>query len=199
MIRMPQMYHISRAARLAAAAALVALLTAGALACGAPGESAAAIEELQTKLRQVEEQNTDTIIKLEVFEARVSQLEEQNGHLSGRITQLEQDKEQLVNLVQGLAALAPGGAELLSGATSLLSAVGAAVSADPVTRETATEAQREMVRQYVECGLKSGGTPDAMIGAIAGPAEDAAWVQIESGEMSIAEVEAGLTVVCAGQ
>ena len=199
MIRMPQMYHISRAARLAAAAALVALLTAGALACGAQGESAAAIQELETKLRQVEEQNTNTIVNLGVLEARVKQLEDQNQGLSGRIAQLEQDKEQLVNLVQALAALAPGGAELLSGATSLLSAVGGAMSSDPVTRETATDAQREMVRQWVECGLKSGNTPESLIAAASGPAQDGVWMQIESGEMTIAEVEAGLPVVCAGQ
>ena len=197
MSKMPRTY-INRAARLAAAAALVALLTAGALACGAPGESAA-IQELETKLRQVEEQNTDTIIKLEVFDARVKQLEEQNGHLSGRIAQLEQDREQLVNLVQGLAALAPGGAELLQGATSLLSAVGSVVSTDPVTRETATEEHLEMVRRFVECGLKSGNTPESLIAAASGPAQDGVWMQIESGEMTFAEVEAGLPVVCAGQ
>ena len=198
MSRMPRMY-ITRAARLAAAAALLVLLTAGALACGSQDESAAAIQDLESKLRQVEEQNTDTIIRLEVFEARVKQLEDQNGQLSGRISQLEQDKEQLVTLVRGLAELAPGGADLLVGAASLVSGLGGGGSATAVTRETATEEQREMVRQWVECGLKSGGTPDAMIGAIAGPAEEAAWVQIESGEMTIAEVEAGLPVVCAGQ
>ena len=191
MSKMPRTY-ISRAARLAAAAALVALLTAGALACGAPGESAA-IQELETKLRQVEEQNTDTIIKLEVFDARVKQLEEQNGHLSGRIARLEQDKEQLVNLVQGLAALAPGGADLVSGAASLLSAVGSAVSTDSVTRETATDAQREMVRQYVEC-LKSGGMPESIL-----PTEEELWTDIESGTVTFAEVEDGFRVVCAGQ
>ena len=198
MSRMPRMY-ITRAARLATAAALLVLLTAGALACGSQDESAAAIQDLESKLRQVEEQNTDTIIRLEVFEARVKQLEDQNGQLSGRISQLEQDKEQLVTLVRGLAELAPGGADLLVGAASLVSGLGGGGSATAVTRETATEEQREMVRQWVECGLKSGGTPDAMIGAIAGPAEEAAWVQIESGEMTIAEVEAGLPVVCAGQ
>ena len=191
MSKMPRTY-INRATRLAAAAALVALLTAGALACGAQGESAA-IQELETKLRQVEEQNTDTIIKLEVFDARVKQLEEQNGHLSGRIAQLEQDREQLVNLVQGLAALAPGGADLVSGAASLLSAVGGAVSADPVTRETATDAQREMVRQYVEC-LKSGGMPESIL-----PTEEELWTDIESGTVTFAEVEDGFRVVCAGQ
>ena len=187
MSKMPRTY-INRAARLAAAAALVALLTAGALACGAPGESAA-IQELETKLRQVEEQNTDTIIKLEVFDARVKQLEEQNGHLSGRISQLEQDKEQLVNLVQGLAALAPGGADLVSGAASLLSAVGSAVSEDPVTRETATDAQREMVREYAECFLKSQSDW----------AEEGVWSEIESGTLTIAEVETGLSLMCGGQ
>lgn len=198
MIRMPRMY-ISRAARLAAAAALVALLTAGALGCGSQGESAAAIQELEGKLRQVEEQNTETIIRLEVFEARVSQLEEQNGQLSGRISQLEQDKEQLVSLVRGLAELAPGGADLLMGAASLVSGLGGGGSAEAVTRETATDEQLELVRQWVECGLKSGNTPESLIAAASGPAQDGVWMQIESGEMTIAEVEAGLPVVCAGQ
>ena len=198
MIRMPRMY-ISRAARLAAAAALVALLTAGALGCGSQNESAAAIQELEGKLRQVEEQNTETIIRLEVFEARVSQLEEQNSRLSGRITQLEQDKEQLVSLVRGLAELAPGGADLLMGAASLESGLRGGGSAEAVTRETATEEQLELVRQWVECGLKSGNTPESLIAAASGPAQDGVWMQIESGEMTIAEVEAGLPVVCAGQ
>ena len=131
MSRMPRMY-ITRAARLAAAAALLVLLTAGALACGSQDESAAAIQDLESKLRQVEEQNTDTIIRLEVFEARVKQLEDQNGQLSGRISQLEQDKEQLVTLVRGLAELAPGGADLLMGAASLVSGLGGGGSAAAV-------------------------------------------------------------------
>lgn len=195
---MPRRY-IGRAVRLAAAAALVVVLTAGALACGSGDESAAAIQELERKLQQVEEQNTDTLIRLEVFEARVSQLEEQNGHLSGRVAQLEQDKEALLSTVTALAALAPGGADLVSGAAGLVSGAMGGGSPEPVTRETATEEQRQMVQQFAECGLKSGGTPENLIAALSGPAADGVWTEIESGAMTIGDVEEGLPVVCAGQ
>lgn len=183
---------IRRAAMVVLAAGVLAI---GALACGFQNNDEA-VAELDTKLDRVDELTTENVVKMEVYEARITRLEEENAQLSGRIAQLEQDKQVLMDLVNGIVAQIPGAGAAIAGAALL---PGAAGPAESVTRETATEEQRAMVRQWVECGLKSGGTPESLIAAMAGTAEDAVWIQIESGEMTVAEVETGLPIVCAGQ
>ena len=61
----------------------------------------------------------DNFVQLEVLGARIDRLEQENSQLSGRIAQLEDDKQALLDVVTSLAALAPGGAELLTGAAAL--------------------------------------------------------------------------------
>lgn len=190
---MPLKEKIRRAAMAALAAVVLAV---GALACG--GQNDDAVAQLDTKLRRVDQLTTENVVKMEVYEARITRLEEENAQLSGRIAQLEQDKQLLVDLVNGVVAQIPGAGALTAGAAALLSGSGAG-PAEPVTRDTATEEQRAMVRQYVECGLKSGGTSDSLIETMAGTAENAVWAQIAAGEMTIAEVETQLPTLCAGQ
>ena len=181
--------------RAAVAVLAVGVLAIGALACGFQNNDEA-VAELETKLSRVDALTTENVVRMEVYEARITRLEEENEQQSGRIAQLEQDKQVLMDLVNGIVAQIPGAGAAIAGAALLPGAAGPATS---VTRDTATEEQRAMVRQWVECGLKSGGTPDSLIAAMAGTAEDAVWTQIEAGDMTVAEVETLLPTVCAGQ
>ena len=185
---MPLKEKIRRAAMAALAAVVLAV---GALACGAQNDDAVA--QLDTKLRRVDQLTTENVVKMEVYEARIARLEEENAQLSGRIAQLEQDKQLLVDLVNGVVAQIPGAGALTAGAAALLSGSGAE-PAEPVTRDTATEEQRAMVRQLVECGI-----PENLVGVLADQAEDETWMQIETGAMTIAEVEMSLPIVCESQ
>ena len=173
-----------------AAALAGAVLLIGALACAA-GSDNAATASLTSDLKAVEKMSQDNFVQLEVLEARIDRLEGENSQLSGRIAQLEKDKQALLDVVTSLAALAPGGAELLTGAAALAGGIMSQTSNEPLTRDTATEEQRALVRRWVECGI-----PENLVAMLADQAESETWTQIETGTMTISEVEVSLPVVC---
>jgi len=179
-----------------AAALAGALLLIGALACAA-GSDNAATAALADNLDTVEDMSQDNFVQLKVLEERINRLEQENSQLSGRIAQLEEDKQALLDVVTSLAALAPGGAELLTGAAALAGGIMSQTSNEPLTRDTATEEQRALVRRWAECSLKSSGTMSESLVKVA--LVDVIWDEIESGDRSFSEIEATIDVMCSSR
>ena len=182
-----------------AAALAGAVLLIGALACAA-GSDNAATASLTSDLKAVEKMSQDNFVQLEVLEARIDRLEGENSQLSGRIAQLEEDKQALLDVVTSLAALAPGGADLLTGAAALAGGIMSQTSNEPLTRDTATEEQRALVRRWAECSLKSSGTmSESLVKVAIDPSVDVIWEEIENGDRSFSEIEATIDVMCSSR
>lgn len=166
---------IRRAAMVVLAAGVLAI---GALACGFQNNDEA-VAELDTKLNRVDELTTENVVRMEVYEARITRLEEENAQLSGRIAQLEQDKQVLMDLVNSVAA---GGSAI------------AGMAPDVMDDATALE-------RFIECTVKAAnpGANDTVLAMAAGFAETSLIQQLEAGTMTYDDIRQQIPIVCAGQ
>lgn len=166
---------IRRAAMVVLAAGVLAI---GALACGFQNNDEA-VAELETKLSRVDELTTENVVRMEVYEARIIRLEEENEQQAGRIAQLEQDKQVLMDLVNSVAA---GGA--------------AAVGMAPDVMDDATA-----LAMFIECTVKAAnpGANDTVLAMAAGFAETSLIQQLEAGTMTYDDIRQQIPLICAGQ
>ena len=166
---------IRRGAMVVLAAGVLAI---GALACGFQNNDEA-VAELETKLSRVDELTTENVVRMEVYEARITRLEEENEQQAGRIAQLEQDKQVLMDLVNSVAA---GGA--------------AAVGMAPDVMDDATA-----LAMFIECTVKAAnpGANDTVLAMAAGFAETSLIQQLEAGTMTYDDIRQQIPLICAGQ
>ena len=166
---------IRRATMVVLAAGVLAI---GALACGFQNNDEA-VAELETKLSRVDELTTENVVRMEVYEARIIRLEEENEQQAGRIAQLEQDKQVLMDLVNSVAA---GGA--------------AAVGMAPDVMDDATA-----LAMFIECTVKAAnpGANDTVLAMAAGFAETSLIQQLEAGTMTYDDIRQQIPLICAGQ
>lgn len=166
---------IRRAAMVVLAAGVLAI---GALACGFQNNDEA-VAELDSKLDRVDELTTENVVRMEVYEARITRLEDENAQLSDRIAQLEQDKQVLMDLVNSVAAVGA-----------------AAVGMAPDVMDDATALAR-----FIECTVKAE-NPDAnttVLAMAAGFAETSLIQQLEAGAMTYDDIRQQIPLICAGQ
>ena len=180
-MRIPNLRHIT------AFSLVAALLAVGGMAClfsGADDEAAAA--EITKRLDEVDERSTDNLIKMELLTADVTRLKESNLELTGRVDQLQQEKEAQAALIEGLQA------QVATGAAGGL----AAAVTDPTAMDDSAALQR-----FIECTVNTAnpGANAIVIAAATAAAEAALSTQLQSGSMTYDGVRAMIPSVCAGQ
>ena len=164
------------------------VLLAGALACG-DGDA-----EQEDELARIEGIATKNLVELEVIQARLEQMEEAaaNNALSDRMAALEAENQQLTHriaVLEGITSAAGGG--MPGGVTT-----GAAPSGLGTAYDAASEEDRQVVREFLECSMKATDTDAATIAAMLPISEKETWLAIESGESSIAEFQILRDFVC---
>lgn len=175
-MRIPNLRHIT------AFSLVAALLAVGGMAClfsGADDEAAAA--EITKRLDEVDERSTDNLIKMELLTADVTRLKESNLELTGRVDQLQQEKEAQAALIEGLKTQVAVGA--IGGA--------AAIITDPAAMDDAA-----VLKRYAECAAQQAG---GIIPIPASVIEQSLSDDITEGVTSYEQLRASLAEVCSGQ
>lgn len=162
------------------------LLLAGALACGNVDQ------EKEDRVARVEGIATKNLVELEVMQARLSQMEEANAALPDRIADLEAENQQLTHRIAVLEGITSAGGAGMSGAGM----AGAARSGLGDAYDTASEEDRQLVREFLECSMKATGTDAARIAEELPNSEKMTWQDIDDGAMSLEQVQLLHTVVC---
>ena len=169
--------HVLRALMLILACSV---LMAGALACGNSDA------EPDAELTRVEGIATKNLVELEVTQARLAQMEEANTALSDRIAALEGENQQLTHRIAVL--------EGITGAAG--AGVAAAVSALGAAYDAASDADRQLVREFLECTMKAGGVDATTIAAMLPESEMMTWQDIDAGEQNIEQLQMMHSLVC---
>ena len=164
------------------------VMLAGALACGTGGE------EQADELARVEGIATKNLVELEVIQARLSQMEEAeaNNALSDRIADLEAENQQLTHrlaVLEGITSMA--GASITGAATTEAAPSGLGAAFD-----AASDADRKLVRDFLECTMKAAGTDDATVVAMLPESEKMTWRDIEGGDQTIESLQIMYSIVC---
>ncbi|MXZ91937.1 MAG: hypothetical protein F4W95_03510 [Chloroflexi bacterium] len=164
------------------------VLLVGALACGS-GDG-----DEEDDLARIEGIATKNLVELEVIQARLEQMEEAeaNNALSDRIAALEAENQQLTHriaVLEGITSMAGAGMTGAAMTEAAPSGLGAAYDA-------ASEEDRKLVRDFLECTMKAAGTDDATIAAMIPESEKMTWQDIEDGGMSIEQLQILRNVVC---
>ena len=166
--------------RITAFSLIAALLAVGGMACIFAGNDDATTEIID-RLDAVEKQSTDNLIDLELLNADVTRLKENNLELTARVDQLQQDKDAQATLITTLQAQV---------------AAGGTAAANPAAMDDATALKR-----FIECTVKTA-NPDANAAVIAlasGAAQTSLTAQIQGGSMTYDTIRAMIPSVCAGQ
>jgi len=163
-------------------------LLAGALACGDSDE------EKEDELARVEGIATKNLVELEVIQARLSQMEEAdaNNALSDRIAALEAENQQLTHRIAVLEGITSAAGAGMTGAAT----TAAAPSGLGAAYDAASEDDRKLVRDFLECTMKAAGTDDATIAAMIPESEKMTWRDIEEGGHTIESLQIMYSVVC---
>ena len=164
------------------------VLLAGALACG-DGDA-----EQEDELARVEGIATKNLVELEVIQARLSQMEEAeaNNALSDRVADLEAENQQLTHriaVLEGITSMA--GAGMTGGAMT-----GAAPSGLGAAFDAASDEDRKLVRDFLECTMKAAGTDDATVATMLPESEKMTWRDIEDGGQTIESLQIMYNIVC---
>ena len=164
------------------------VLLAGALACGSGDDEA--VDELA----RVEGIATKNLVELEVIQARLDQMEEAdaNSALSDRVAALEAENQQLTHRIAVLEGItSAAGAGMTGGAMT-----GAAPSGLGAAYDAASDEDRTLVRDFLECSMKASGVDATTIAAMLPESEKMTWRDIEAGDSSIEQLQILRNVVC---
>ena len=170
--------HILRALTVILACSV---LLVGALACGAGDE------EQEDELARVEGIATKNLVELEVIQARFVQAEEANEALSDRIADLEAENQQLTHRIA-----------VLEGITSMTGAAMTEVAPSGLgaAYDAASDEDRQLVRDFLECSMTASGVDATTIAAMLPESEKMTWRDIEAGDSSIEQLQILRNVVC---
>ena len=157
------------------------LLSAAALACMSGNE------ETESELARINGIATKNLVELEVLQARLSQMEEANTALSDRVAALEGENQQLVHRISVLEGITGAAGAAITAAA--VSALGAAYDA-------ASDADRQLVREFLECTMKAGGVDATTIAAMLPESEMMTWQNIDAGEQTIEQLQMMHSLVC---
>ena len=164
------------------------LLSAGALACSNSDE------EINESVARVESIATKNLVELEVMQARLSQMEEAeaNAALSDRVAALEGENQQLTHRVAVLEGITSAAGVGMTGTAT----TGAAPSGLGAAYDAASEEDRQLVRDFLECTMKASGTDDATIAAMLPDSEKMTWGDIDAGDQTIDQLQLLHSLVC---
>ena len=156
-----------------------AVIITGALACWSDDDSSA-----DTELERVRGMVVNSVVELEVMRVRLTQLEESNQALADRVAGLQDENRELTHRIAELETAAPA-------------ANSAPVTAAMPDQSTASEEDRQLVRDFAECTLKMAGeVPDSMIATVADQMARQMWQEIEDGTATIVQVRMGYAMLC---
>ncbi len=163
-------------------------LLAGALACGNSDE------EKEDELARVEGIATKNLVELEVIQARLTQMEEADANkaLSDRVAALEAENQKLTHriaVLEGITSMAGAGMAAPAMTEAAPSGLGAAYDA-------ASEEDRILVREFLECSMTASGVDATTIAAMLPESEKMTWRDIEAGDSSIEQIQILRNVVC---
>ena len=179
--------HIVRALLVILACSVV---LAGALACR-DGD-----EEKEDELARIDGIATNNLVELEVMQVRFAQAEETNAALSDRVAALEEENRQLKHRLSVLEEL---GSSIAAGAAAAMAGAGATDAAPSglgAAYDAASEEDRQLVRDFLECAMKASGTDEATIAAMLPESEKMTWRDIEAGDSSIEQLQLMRNIVC---
>lgn len=164
------------------------LLLAGALACGTGNE------DTEAELARIDGIATKNLVELEVIQARLSQMEEAdaNNDLSDRMADLEAANQQLKHRIAVLEGITSAGGAGTAGAAT----TAAAPSGLGAAYDAASDEDRKLVRDFLECTMKAAGTDDATITAMLSESEKMTWRDIEAGKQSVEQLQLLQGLLC---
>lgn len=158
-----------------------ALLTTGAVACIFGGE-----DETAAELERIDGVATANKVDLEVLKTQVKEIAEEGGSGDERLAKLEKENQELKNRIAVLEGVSGAGGAMTGGAASEL---GAAYDA-------ASPEDRELVRKFLECSMKTSGVEAAQIAAMIPEAEKTTWHDIGNGTTNLEQVKFLAGVIC---
>ena len=167
------------------------VLIAAATACFGGDDST------EADLQRVDQLASSNLIEMEVLKARITRLEEINETLSDRIAQMEGENKELTHRV---AVLEEIGATVVASLTAAGSRSAAPAAAQPsglgAAYDAASDEDRQMVREFLECAMKASGTDATTIAAMLPESEKMTWRDIEDGGQTIENIQILRDIVC---
>ena len=171
--------RISTFRRGAVVLAALAIIMTGGMACFGDDDSST-----DTELERIRGMVVNSVVELEVMRVRLTQLEESNQALADRVAGLQDENRELTHRIAELETAGPA-------------ANSAPVTAAMPDQSTASDEDRQLVRDFAECTLKMAGeVPESMIGTVADQMARQMWQEIEDGTTTIVQVRMGYAMLC---
>lgn len=165
--------------RCAAVLAAFAVIITGSVACWGDDDSST-----DSELESIRGMVVNSVVELEVMRVRLAQLEESNQALADRIAGLQDENRELTHRIAELETAGPA-------------ASSAPVSAAMPDQSTASDEDRQLVRDFAECTLKMAGeVPESMIATVADQMARQMWQEIEDGTTTVPQLKMAHAMLC---
>ena len=156
-------------------------------------------DSTEAELQRIDQLTSNNLVELEVLKARITRLEQTNATLSDHIAQIEGENKELTHRVAVLEELGAQAVSLMAtGSDSALPPLPAAdqPSGLGAAYDAASDEDRQLVREFLECAMKASGTDAATIAAMLPESEKMTWRDIEDGGQTIENIQTLRNIVC---
>ncbi|MYC34721.1 MAG: hypothetical protein F4X64_16280 [Chloroflexi bacterium] len=170
------------------------LLIAGALACGLGNDDDTEADEALNRVQRLATENT---VQLQVLKAGLDQMEQANQDLADRVAGLEKEKQDLTHRLAVLEEFAAVAAASVASNPALASPPAAAQpSGLGAAYDAASEEDRAVIREFLECSMRAGGVPENEIPQRIPESEKVTWHVIDEGTETLDNFRMLRDIVC---